>query len=371
MAAQSMAMFYPAIDFATWLTLFVLLLLVIWFLGTTRFAQFLTLLGLLKLMIMIGLSVFAISLISRKGQPPEYSPFRNWHHPGAFNGGAFGIAATLFFSGTVRNGLDILSLGVRESSPSSTRYRSGCHLLVWSLAALRSFNAVVAGVSVPFTDLRLIDLTSLNPINSSPVAIAMKTYGGPSFTLIFLQIGSIMTRFTAASSAIYGSSRAASELAEQKQAPNALLVRNDSGRAVSCFVIAALPALLSFIALSEYGKSVLVYAAESSGTPMVFVSLTIFVAHLKFSKELRRRRQNPVNNFHGGFISEASSWFGASFCCVVVLSQLWTGLGPTVYGDVLSVEMDASTLRSYLYIPITVTVYLGYKLCRRTLRPMG
>lgn len=65
MAAQSMAMFYPAIDFATWLTLFVLLLLVIWFLGTTRFAQFLTLLGLLKLMIMIGLRLVAIVVLLR------------------------------------------------------------------------------------------------------------------------------------------------------------------------------------------------------------------------------------------------------------------------------------------------------------------
>ncbi|KAK6361056.1 General amino acid permease [Exophiala oligosperma] len=315
---------------------------------------------------MIGLSLFAVSLSSRDGQPPEGNPFRNWHHPGSFNGGAFGTAASLVFSGTVRNGLDILSLGVRESDPSSTSYRSGCRLLVWSLAAVRTFNAVVTGMGVPFTDLRLIDATSLNTINSSPVAITLKTNRGPSLTLVFLQIGSIMTRFTAASSAIYASSRAASALAEQKQAPYALLLRHGSGRPAPCFVIAALAGLLGVIALSEYGKLVLIYAAESSGTPMLFVSLTIFIAHLKCRKELRKQRQNPVNIYHEGFIGEASSWYGAFSCCVVILSQLWTGLGPTAYGDTLSVEMAASTLRSYIYIPMTMTVYIGFKLCRRS-----
>ncbi|KIW86671.1 uncharacterized protein Z519_12726 [Cladophialophora bantiana CBS 173.52] len=156
-AAKMMKAFLPSINIAVWLSTFIVALSATSLSGTTYFMQISALLTLAKLIMITGLGLLTVSLASKKGLPPEYKPFEYWKRPGAFNGGLFGAAGTLFFSGTSPSGLDILSLGAQESNSTPDTVRLGSRALFWTLTTLRIFNAVAAGIEAPFTDLRLLD----------------------------------------------------------------------------------------------------------------------------------------------------------------------------------------------------------------------
>lgn len=203
-------------------------------------------------------------------------------------------------------------------------------------------------------------------MSSSPLAIATASHRMAPVTLTLLRICNIITRLSAALSAAFGGSRAIFALATQRQAPCLFALRDGQGRLLISLVIAVSLALLGFTALSKLPQLLLIYVVDSGGFPILFIHLTIFVAHVRFRRGLRKqgRAVSCVKQvWSTGLIG---SYFGIVFNSIVIFCQLWTALAPTGYSETLSVQIMGLFFMSYVYIPVLMILYIGYKLRCRT-----
>ena len=307
-----------------------------------------------------------MSLASLKGQPPKYRPFEYWTTPGAFNGGIFGAAAVFFFSGTTPSGLDIVSLGVCESNSTPNKLRSSGRLLICALTSVRVFIVVVAGITVPFTDVRLLDRTPDYGVSASPLIISTASHRGAPIVVEILRIGFVIVQLSATLSAAFAVSRALFALAEQQQAPTVFTLRDRGGRLLAAFLISATLALLGYTALSELSDILLGSVVDASGAPTLLVHLTIFVAHIKFRSGLHKQGRFISGTGHNHSTGRIGSYFGILFSLTVFFCQLWTALTPSGYSQVFSVELIGISLTTYTYIPVSLSLYAGYKIYGRT-----
>lgn len=297
-------------------------------------------------------------------QGPE--AFAYWKTPGAFNSGLFGTAAVLFFSGTNPSGLDLISLATRESNQMPGKFPAAIRAFFWILSTIRIFSAVIAGVEAPFTDLRLLDSTTDFDVTVAPIGISIVDYGVPHVGVIFLKIICVLAQLSTSFSAIFGASRAIVALALQGQAPDVLVLRDRQGRPLISIWIAALLAVCGFIALSDFPDLLLIYIVSLGGIPVLFVHLTIFVAHIRFHSGLQIQGRSISGIMFKCSIGQVGSWFGIIFNLGVIASQLWTGLARTGYSEALSVGLVGSEFVSYVYIIISLGLYTSYKLWYRS-----
>ena len=297
--------------------------------------------------------------------PPQYRPFEYWESPGAFNGGLFGGAAALFFSGTGSSGLDIFSLGTRESDVAPDQVRPGLLVLFWTLTTVRVFNTVAAGIEVPLTDLRLLDRTVDGGVSASPLMISIAAHAAAPVVLAVLRICSVLVRLSTTFSAVFGASRALFALAEHKQAPVLFASQDSRGQPVRALLILASLTLLGYLGLSELAETFLIYAVDAAGFPVVFIHLTIFVSHVRFRKGLRQQKRKMSGIGYRCFTGLPGSCFGIVFGITLICSQLWTGLAPTDCSLALSVKIIGISFAPYIYLPILLCLYTGYKVrCR-------
>ena len=307
-----------------------------------------------------------MSFASLKGQPPKYRPFEYWTTPGAFNGRIFGAAAVLFFSGTSPSGLDIVSLGAHESNSSPDQLRSSLRLLICVLTTVRVFIVIVAGITVPFTEVHLLDRTPDYGVSASPLTISTASHRGAPIVVEILRIGFVIVQLSATLSAVFAVSRALFALAEQQQAPAVFALRDRGGRLFASFLICATFTLFGYTALSDISDVLLSSVVDASGVPILLVHLTIFVAHVKFRSGLQKQGRIISGTGHNHPTGRLGSYFGIVFSLTVFFCQLWTALAPSGYSQALSIELIGISLTTYTYIPVSLSLFAGYKIYCQT-----
>lgn len=278
----------------------------------------------------------------------------------------FGAAATLFFSGTSPSGLDILSLGAYESNLKSDKVRPASRILFWTLVPVRIFTVIAAGIAVPFTDHRLLEYASDYGVSASPLVISTATHAAAPIVLNSLRICTAVTQLSAGLLAAYGVSRSLFLLARQQQAPFLFSLRDEKGRPFLPLLVTGILALFGYTALSELSEVLLINAVNSGGVPVLFVYLTLFVAHVRFRRGLRKQGRHISGINYGCSTGLLGSYIGIAFSLIVIFSQMWTALSPSGYPQALSVEIIGISFTSYIYMPILLSLYAGYKLYYRT-----
>ncbi|KAJ9601890.1 histidine permease [Cladophialophora chaetospira] len=365
-AGKVMKTAVPSVSIVALLSILIMMVISTIFLKVMHFVGIATLLGLAKIIIIIGVGLFAVLTASLKGQPPTYRPFEYWTNPGAFNGRIFGAAAVLFFSGTSPSGLDIISLAAFESNPTPGELRLSMRVLIWTLTIIRVFIAVVAGITVPFTDVRLVELGPDYGVSASPLIISTVHHKGGPIVVEILRIGFVIVQLSSTLSTVFAVSRALFALAERQQAPAVFTSRDRGGRLLISLLISAGLTVFGYAALSEFSDVFLSSVVDASGVPILLIHLTIFVAHVKFRSGLRKQGRFISGTGHNHSTGRIGSYFGIIFCLTVFLCQLWTALAPSGYSQALSVELVGISLTNYTYIPVSLSLYASYKIYCRT-----
>jgi amino acid transporter len=236
----------------------------------------------------------------------------------------------------------------------------------WTLTVLRLLSAFVTGLQAPYTDLRLLDASSYLDVAASPIRIAMADRDTPRMGLKLLQGLVVLTQLSVALSSVFGVSRAITSLAWQGQAPRLFTLRDRSGRPMMSLGIAAIAAFLGFISTSDLSPVLFAWLLGIGGIPALFVQTSIFVAHIRFRKGMRKQGHS-LSRFSGRWLpGTVGSWVGIFFNLLVIACQIWTGIGPMGFSEVLSEKVIGSEFAAYVYIPASIALYGAYKLWRQT-----
>lgn len=292
--------------------------------------------------------------------------YKNWITPGAFNNGFFGCASVLVFSASRSSGLDLVSLGAAESTKLPEGFFKASNRSFWTLSVLRLLSTLVTSFQAPYTDLRLLSAASYLDAGASPISIAMVDRGTPRIGIMLLQALVVATQLSVALSSVFGGSRAITSLASQDQAPRLFALRDRSGRPIISLGIVAIAGLLGFISTSDLFPVLFTWLIGAGGIPALFVQTSIFVAHIRFRKGLKKQGRSLSRFRYRWLPGTVCSWVGMSFNLLVLACQVWTGIGPMGFSEILSERVTGSEFATYVYIPVLIAFYGTCKLWRHT-----
>lgn len=230
--------------------------------------------------------------------------YNYWRKPGAFNNGFFGYASTLVFSMSRSSGSDLISLGAQESTRMPDRFSTVSRCSFWTFAVLRLLSSFITGLEAPYTDLRLLSTSWSLDVVASPISIAMTGIGTTQTGLKFLEVAVLLTQVSGVLSSIFGVSRAITSLARQDQAPRLFTLNDPSGRPTLSLGLATFTAFLGFVTVSELSSVVFAWLVGISGIPVLFIQISIFVAHIRFNVSRLNKRYST---------GTMGSWVGISF----------------------------------------------------------
>lgn len=255
-----------------------------------------------------------------------------------------------------------MSLGALESTRSPEGVSMAAKYSFWTLTALRLLSALATGLEAPYTDLRLISASNYPDAAASPISIVMVDRNTPEIAFRFLQGLVVLTQLSVALSLVFGGSRAITSLAWQNQAPKFCTLRDQSGRPVMSLGIAAIVALLGFISTSDLFPVLYAWLMGVGGPAALFVQTSIFVAHIRFRNGLRKQGHSLSSLSHRYLLALVRSWMGIFFNLLVFACQIWTGIGPMGFSEILSEQVIGSEFATYIYIPAVIVLYGVYKL---------
>ena len=383
-AAKVMVTVLPSVNLVVWLSTLIVAISTIVLSRLTYLVQISMTLGLVKLIVIAGIGSVIKLLFCCKlsidfdpGSSQYLLPVTRGCHQSTNRSSigrilvhsmAASLAAPQLFSSPVPIPADSIYSAlepVNQTLRLTTSIRA-LRVVFWALTIVRIFTIVTAGVEVPFTDLRLLNSTSDYGVSASPLVISTAAHAAAPILLVVLRTCSAVVQLSMALSAVFGASEALLALAEHEQAPVIFALRDSKGRLVFALLIGALLTFLGYLALSELSETFLIYAVDAGGLPILFIHLTIFVAHARFRRGLHKQKRDISGADYRCSTGLPGSYFGIVFSLIVVFCQLWTALAPTDYSLVLSVEIIGISFASYIYLPVLLCLYGSYKIRHQT-----
>jgi amino acid transporter len=176
----------------------------------------------------------------------------------------------------------------------------------------------------------------------------------------------VIATFSTAMSAMYITSRVIGELARQRQAPLIFTYIDRNGRPIIALLCSFGIGLFAFLGSINQSTIVFTGVISFSGMSSIFIWASICLAHIRFRRGWTKQGHSPTELVFRSPLGTSGSWCGLCVTGAVLLSQLWTCIGPNAYIDSAAVELVGSFTIAYVYWPLLFILYTGYKLWHRT-----
>jgi yeast amino acid transporter len=271
----------------------------------------------------------------------------------------------LIFSVFSLSGLEILSLAAVETINPVKAFPSSVRTTFWVTLPLSITSIIAVGFLVPFTDIRLLRVPAHYDVNASPFVIAFNDAGVTGLGNL-LNVVVLVTTFSTAMSSIYVSSRNFVALAKQNHAPRIFAYIDQKGRPTIGLLLSLCTGLFAFTGSARGADIAFAWLISVSGISSIFVWGSICLSHIRFRRGWEKQGHALTELPYRSPFGKLGSWYGLSFNVAVLLSQLWTCTGPNTYTDSASIELIGSFLAAYIYAPIILVLYTGYKIWHRT-----
>ncbi|KAF5373282.1 hypothetical protein D9615_007359 [Tricholomella constricta] len=286
--------------------------------------------------------------------------FRYWKHPGALAGAGLvsnintdrflGILTVLVQAAFSFQSIELVAIAASEAESPRRNITKAVRRVFWRIFIFYILGVIVIGMLVAYNDEALLDDTGTAA--QSPFVIAMNRAGVKVFPHI-INAGIFTSAFSAGNSFIYCSSRILYGLALRGQAPRIFAYCTKKGLPLNagCF------ALLSFMTVSSGSETVFNWFVNLSTTAGFASWFSINLTYIFFYRGMKAQgfdlKRNAYNNPWQPYVA----YWGVGWNLFFILV---TGF------DVFFNFTAADFLTSYLNIPIFASLYIGYKLFKRT-----
>ncbi|KIJ33471.1 hypothetical protein M422DRAFT_35495 [Sphaerobolus stellatus SS14] len=354
-----------SVNNAVWITICLIVVVAINFLGTRAFGECEFWFASIKVITIVGLII--LGLVIDLGGAPSHDRlgFRYWHHPGTFVqfnhiDGALGrflgfwnvlIGAAYAFLGT-----EILGMTAAEIKNPTKNIPLAIKGVYVRILIFYIVGVFILGLICPSDNTDL--LTGTGNANSSAWVIAIriaKIKALPSIVNACL----ITSAWSAGSSDLYTSSRAMYGLAKTGQAPRIFARTNRYGTPWVSLLLSTALGLLAYMGVSVTSNKVFNWFANMSSVTGMLNWFGICITLIRFRKGLKAQGLTTAILPYTSRFQPYLAWWSLCWVILIILFADWSVF--------LKGNWDHSSfITNYFPIPVFVILYFGYKFWKKT-----
>ncbi|XBW37375.1 hypothetical protein QEN19_002955 [Hanseniaspora menglaensis] len=333
--------------------------------GGKGFAEFEFIVSSIKMIAVISFLIYG--LIKDVGGTPNQSYIggKYWKTPGAFTGddniNRFkGLCVCFVFACFSYGGFEVSVLLSSVVEKPVFALKKARKMMLYRIFVIYFGIIIFIGLLVPYTNDKLLGGGN-SASDASPLIIAVsnvKVYPHILNAVILLSVLSV------ANCASYTSTRILHSLFNQF-CPHPMLTYIDrQGRPLTCMLISAIFALLSFFAAASFRVVFFNWLLALSGLSVLFVFFGMNMAHIRFRKAMKLQGRS-LNEL--AFISPTGvigSYWGVLNVVLIFIAQFWVALVPIG----TSLPNATSFFQNYLCAVLWIICYLGYKIYKKSWR---
>ncbi|KAF2213828.1 hypothetical protein CERZMDRAFT_95859 [Cercospora zeae-maydis SCOH1-5] len=349
-----------------WITIFLLIIIVINFLGIKYFGELEFWLSSVKVVVILGLILFSL-IMACGGADGDVRGFRYWENPGAFReyvgSGATGrftavwqsmVTAVFAYLGT-----ELVGVTVGEAQNPRRNIPRAIKLTFWRICVFYILSVLFLGMIIPYnSEFLLAAKGSKTSAAASPFVAAIRSAGIPALPGI-LNACILIFVFSASNSDLYIASRTLHGLAIKKHAPELFARTNRRGVPYYALGLSAAICCIAYMNVSTSSQTVFGYFVNLVSIFGLLTWISILVSHIYFVKA-RRAQGVPDDSALLRYKSPFGLWgsYGAlAFCCLIALTKNFTVFVPGDYGS-----FDYKNfITGYLGIPLYLIMIFGWK----------
>ncbi|KAG8525499.1 uncharacterized protein KY384_009143 [Bacidia gigantensis] len=354
---------------AAWVSIFLLLIISINLFGVKGYGEAEFVFSLVKIVAVVGFIILGIILNIGGGEEgQEYIGGRYWHHPGAFHNGFKGLCSVFVTAAFAFAGTELVGLAAAETANPRKSLPTAVKQVFWRITLFYIVSLTLVGLLVPYNDKRLIGSNAADA-KASPFVLAIKDAGISILDSVF-NVVIMIAVLSVGNSAVYGSSRTLTALAEQGQAPEFFCYIDRKGRPLRSILFASTLGLLSFLAASDKEDEAFIWMQALSGLSSIFSWGSICLAHIRFRRAWRLQNHKLEDLAFTSQAGVTGSWLGFIFNILVIIAEFWTGFAPVPNQDGSHITGTIARTKNWfqacLCIPIVLLCYVPYKLFFKT-----
>ncbi|OAA83974.1 amino acid permease [Clostridium ljungdahlii] len=276
---------------------------------------------------------------------------------GPFVGGISAIINVFLVAGFSFSGTEIVGLAAGESENPEENVPKAIKNVFWRILLFYMGAIIVIGFLVPFTDPNLLKSGADN-ISYSPFTMVFKR-SGLAIAASIMNAVILTSVLSCGNSGLYVASRMLYSLSKEGKAPKFLSKVNKHGVPTTALYATTVIACFAFFA-SLIGDGKIYYILyNASGITAFFAWLGIAICHYRFRKAYTAQGKNLKDLKYRAKLYPFAPIISIILCIIVIFgSNIWVFQAKTFSW------FDFVT--NYLCIPIFISLYLGYKIIKKT-----
>ncbi|AGO13904.1 AaceriAGR039Cp [[Ashbya] aceris (nom. inval.)] len=348
--------------------IFYVFLLFIHFFGSRGYAEAEFIFNSLKVLLMAGFIIMAISLTAGASEQ-GYIGAQYWKDPGAFAGGRAidrfkGICSVWVQAAFAYGGSEFIALTAAEQANPRESVPKATKRWLYRVVVVFLLPIILIGFLVPHTSSQLLSAEGGSGSRASPFVIAAALHGVKVVPHIinFIILTSVIS---VGNSAMYSAPRILLSLAEHGMCPKIFTYVDRRGRPLVTLIFVSLFGLIAFVAASNQEENVFTWLSAIAGLSQLFTWTGIAVSHVRFRRAMSVQGRSLGELGYRANTGSIGSYYAIFFNIVVLIAQFWIAIAPIPKHGELDVEFF---FQNYLAFPVLVVFYVGYKLWKRDFR---
>ncbi|KAF5003110.1 hypothetical protein FDECE_10326 [Fusarium decemcellulare] len=350
------------VNMGVWVAAFLAALCLIQVFGVRGYGEVEFVLSSIKIMACLGFIILGIIINCGGVGDQGYIGAKYWYDPGAFKNSFNGFASVFTIAAFAFGGTELVGLAAAESDNPRKSIPKASKQVFWRIAIFYITNLLIIGLIMRSDDPRLMGASGANS-KASPFVLAIQDAGIKVLPSIFNAVITISV-LSVANSCTYGSTRTMQAMAERGMAPKILSYVDNAGRPLWCIAVQLAFGLLAFIGVSGSSGVVFDWLLALSGLAFVLVWTSICLAHIRMRAGWKFQglplRKIPYRTPFGVTGSYIGLFLNVLSLIFTFYSALWPMPGSTPNAN--------NFFKSYLAFPVTILLYLSYKVYTRDWR---
>ena len=284
--------------------------------------------------------------------------FENWHIGDApFVGGGYGVFSIFMVAGFSFIGIEATCVAAGECENPEKAVPKAINNVFWRILIFYIGAIFVVATLIPYTDPNLLSAAEDN-VAASPFTLIFNRAG---FALAASVMNAVILTsvLSCGNATMYIASRLLYSMAQGGRAPKIFGQVSKAGVPVYAVLLTAAIGAFSFLASVAGDSVVYTWLYWATGLTGFITWFGICVCHLRFRKGFAVQGKDLNDLKYRAKLYPAGTWFALICCLFVIFGQGYyaiTDSGIDWYGIVLA----------YIGLPISIALYLGYKLTKKS-----
>ncbi|KAL0953937.1 hypothetical protein HGRIS_005101 [Hohenbuehelia grisea] len=333
--------------------------------GVKYFGESEFIFSLIKISLITGLILCGLVIDLGGGPNHERLGFRYWRNPGAIapaglvsniNTDRFlAILSVIVQAAFSFQGMELVAIAASETENPRRNIAKAIHRVFYRILIFYILGILIIGMCIPYNEPLL--LSDSDNASASPFVIAINRAGIKVLPHI-VNAGVFTSAFSAGNSFLFCSSRILYGLALRGQAPKIFTYCTKNGLPLVAVLTASAFGLLSFMNVSSGAAQAFDWFVNLSTTAGFFSWWAINITYIRFRQGMLAQGRNLRENVYNNRLQPYVAYWGVFWTSIFLLIN-----GFTVFFDFGDGRQFVS---SYINIPIFVSLYVGWKVFRRT-----